>query len=640
MASIHLLDDQIINKIAAGEVVERPASVLKELVENAIDAGSTFIDIELMEGGKNHIAVFDDGKGIASDELDLAVTRHATSKIDGIDDLFSVQSMGFRGEALASIASVSQFSLISRQRGATEGVKVKWLGGDRQESQPYSCKEGTQVIVDELFYNVPARSKFLKSTASEFAHCLELIQAYALANPGVGFRLIHNKKEKLAVRGIEQPSPQSGFFGEDTLRKRAYEVWGEQQCRNFIYVSDKNQYGAFEALVSGPGVEKATGKNMVFFVNGRWVKDKVLRYGVLRGYQSHLLKGKFPQVIGYMTIDPTLIDVNVHPSKTELRFQYAGEVQGLLAVAIRKALRQGDWSGVERKATSEGVTSSVKQSSFTVDKGIEEFAQSRSTGMAFPSKVRNEAGSSAKPERNFSKMLEYSSPLTNGTHDKKTLGLQNQAPEILQASAPRLERFEKQEQIPWQEGRLIGSYANCYQILDFSEYMLLIDQHAFHERILFERLCNDVRLLQDSQPLMIPEALELNPVEIARLAENRESYHKIGFDYKIISDSTIEVKAVPSILAGKNYEHLFLELASSRFEGASTSGHMLPVSEHVLATIACHSAVRAGESVGEQEWKQLLSEAAKVDFYLNCPHGRRVFKRFSKREVEAWFDRV
>ncbi|MEN9834858.1 MAG: hypothetical protein RL011_1051, partial [Pseudomonadota bacterium] len=341
MGKIHLLEDHVINKIAAGEVVERPASVVKELVENAIDAGATQIDLSLEMGGLRSIAVTDNGGGMSAEDAALALRRHATSKIRDADQLFSISSMGFRGEALASIAAVSQFSLATREIGQKSGTKITVAGDDSPITLPWSGPEGTTVVVENLFFNVPVRAKFLKSPATEFSHILELMQAFALCRPTVGFSVRNNGRDHLRVG--PQILEDSPWFGEQVLRERSRVVVGKD-FEQLIYVRTTGRYGELEALVSPPGLEKPTSKSLFTFVNGRMVKDKVLRYGVLRGYHSHLMKGKFPAVVLHLRTDPSLVDVNVHPAKTEVRFQYPDEVQNLIALGIREKMRQADWA--------------------------------------------------------------------------------------------------------------------------------------------------------------------------------------------------------------------------------------------------------------------------------------------------------
>ncbi|RZA20290.1 MAG: DNA mismatch repair endonuclease MutL, partial [Proteobacteria bacterium] len=341
MARVHLLDDELINKIAAGEVVERPASVVKELVENAIDAGAQHIRVSLKDGGRQLIEVSDDGGGLSPEDAVLALKRHTTSKLRTADDLFAVSTMGFRGEALASISSVSRFTLQSMSRELAEGIRVHHEDG-RTTNTPWQGTFGTSVTVKDLFYNVPARKTFMKTSAAEFAVCHEYIQALALAMPERGFRLLHNDKEMFSVGPL--PVAEGWARGEQALRLRAQAILGEEITGKLVYVQHVDRHAKVEGLISPPGLDKASAKHIFTFVNHRWVKDKVLRNGVLRGYHSHILRGKFPVALMYLDVEASLVDVNVHPAKTELRFQYGSEVASAVAMAIRDGLRQGAWS--------------------------------------------------------------------------------------------------------------------------------------------------------------------------------------------------------------------------------------------------------------------------------------------------------
>lgn len=636
MGRIHLLEDHIINKIAAGEVVERPASVVKELLENSLDAGSSKIEIELDEGGKKRITIRDDGAGIRPEDVPLALTRHATSKISSDEDLFQVSSMGFRGEALASIASISRLSLGSRQAQAGEGVKLVVEGGNiATAAHPWNGPAGTSITIENLFYNVPAREKFLKSPNTEFSHCLDLVQSLAISRPEVGFSLVHNGKEKFRANPLRISDEQilRERVGEQILRERLGEVWGTELAKQLIYIEEENQYGNLEALVSPPGIEKATSRQMLSFVNKRWVKDKTLRYGLLRGYQSHLLKGRFPVSVVLFSCDPGLVDCNVHPAKTELRFQYSGEVQGLLAMGVRNGIRGVSWAGAseEKPPLSDsqsfmtGVGSSHQDALCEPDapKG---FQRSETASFVVPSSP------SASTSR---KTLEVSS----NKWEVKPRTMSSSQASLSFANSTSSKQEGEEEAIPWDLLKYIGCYSRCYLLFEGEQHLLAVDQHAFHERILFEKLLQDKDLLITTQPLLVPEVVDVSTQTCDFLVRNIQFLHDSGFQIKRCGDNAVEVFAVPSILTGKSFELLFEDLAKPINQGAEGDFLGSALSHHTLATLACHSAVRAGEELSIEEIKILIKDARSVDFYHNCPHGRRVFRWFSKPTVEAWFDR-
>lgn len=622
MASIHVLHDDIINKIAAGEVIDRPASMVKELVENAIDAASDAITIELLEGGSKQVIVRDNGQGMSPEDAHLAIKRHATSKIATADDLFAISTMGFRGEALAAIASISKFTLTTYVASTQTGISLQWHAGELHVENPwYGPQAGTTITVDEVFYNIPVRAKFLKSPLAEYAQCYELVQAFALAHPEISFQLLHNGKIKLTTFAQKSPSSITGF-AQAPVRDRISEVWGKELATKLLHVHEENQFGTLHAFISPPGLEKPSSKNMVFIVNGRYVKDKVLRYGLQRGYHSHLLKGSYPQILCFLTCDPALIDVNVHPAKTELRFQYPGEVQGLLARAIRQTLRQGQWASFA--AESRGPASRAAEDETEVIPTEISF-DPETLGLDVPSQHQQSHGARA-PQMGWSAR---STPLPTKTWEPTN------PPPVAAPAAPAAAPV-----IAWDSLQALGSAFGCYLLFEGEDRILAVDQHAFHERILYERLSSDPSLLKAQQPLIIPEVLSLEAREIADLQHHHQELSSLGFEFTIADERFVELHAVPLVVAGKNLQRVLADLLSFDPTQITSVDHHRDIVHHCLSTLACHAAIRAGETLSPTDWRALLAEAGRVDFYHNCPHGRRVFKWFSRREVEAWFDRL
>ena len=638
IGKIKQLDNRLANQIAAGEVVERPASVVKELLENALDAGATVITIDVDEGGVKRIRITDNGTGIAADELPLALARHATSKIASIDDLEAVATLGFRGEALASIASFSRLSLCSRLKGSQSGLKVDLDGGKGDLAGiAWQGPAGTTISVSDLFFNVPARGKFLKTTTTEYSHCFDLIQSVALSRPDVEINLLHNGKEKLNVNAlkVEKINIDRNILGEVVLRQRTKAILGKDLTDDLLYVLEQNDFGCFEGLVSPPGLEKPTSRQILTFVNKRWVKDNVIRYGIMRGYQSHLLKGKYPVAVVHFNCDPSLIDCNVHPAKTELRFQYSGEVQGLLALGVRKAIRSCDW--VQDKDSKNQTDEETK------DLGVEKDSQS-------VTRVKSDSEETTKITRNFlsNSPNRFLSKESRATTTSSRIQFEPRKNVLFDANITNkneatTKNFSKSENIlepiPWDEVRYVGNFAKCYLMFEKKNQLLMVDQHAFHERILFEKLNRDKSLLSQSQSLIIPEIVELSTAAAEYLLEEKDKLKEAGFDYTLVERNTFEINAIPSILTGKCLDSLFVSLTNP--QNQTNSGELMTnhLSHHTLSTMACHAAVRAGEDLNLEDINLLIKEASEVDFYHNCPHGRRVFKWFSKRQVESWFDR-
>jgi DNA mismatch repair protein MutL len=680
MARVQLLDDELINKIAAGEVVERPASVVKELVENAIDAGATHVKVILKDGGRQLIQVYDDGSGMTWDDAVLAVKRHTTSKLQSADQLFQVQTMGFRGEALASIASVSRFTLQTQSMGQ-EGCRVH-VEDARQLETVWQGPLGTTISVADLFYNVPARRAFMKNASAEFAACHEYMQALALSLPSTGFTLLHNDREIFSV----SPSPKADGLGrgEPAMRARAIGILGREDAEQLVYVQRSDRHGHVEALLSPPGLDKATARSCFTFVNGRWVRDKLLRFAIQRGYHSHLMKGKFPVALLYLTIDPALVDVNVHPAKTELRFQYAPEVQNAVVFAIREALREGAWAG-DRTATSKppqatepasvdkqtavqmpsetslsiapqdfdlylpqnsyqvpapqpATAAAVKRTTMRFDAAPAPVSSSRVRELAPdlftpPAKAPERRDGSAGSSLLGSALRQGASQETIAADAEAVrTAAKPMAYAQVQKPSAQVPAADGKSIIPWLDLQFIGPFARCFLLFEYQQQLLAIDQHAFHERVLYERLLENPELLRRSQPLLMPEVLEFSPTECERLLVMKEALAALGIAIHGVSATEIEVTAVPSLLVNKDIGSLL---------GAILGGKDKPseLAHDVLATMACHAAVRAGEDLPEAELKALLKEAESVDFYHNCPHGRRVFRWWKQSQVAAWFDR-
>jgi DNA mismatch repair protein MutL len=636
MSQIQLLDDNLINKIAAGEVVERPASVVKELIENSLDAGATKITVELQEGGRKRILISDNGSGMSSADASKALMRHATSKIKSAEDLFNLQTMGFRGEALASISAVSRFTLMTCRQGQNEGLRIQLDGGTAIEEAPWQSAGGTTIICDDLFFNVPVRQKFLKAAQVEYGVVVELMQALSLSHPQTDFTLVHNGKEVLRAPAVPG---EAGSLSESALRGRFAQVMKGDAGLGMVYTTAECAYGSMVGLISAPGVERGSAKDMFLFVNGRWIKDKSLRFAVLRGYHSHLLRGKYPVVAIFVTVDPGLVDANVHPAKTEVRLQYSNEIHSMLAGAVREGIRRAEWAAqpsvsapISSRSSShlkdDAVTlwDSPQKSSFSTAKADDwSPSSSRASQFAGSSSHNYDAGNESKPAR-----WRDVTPVQNNLFE-----------DIPVARAPVASAAS--QSIPWAELKYMGSIADCYLLFSHGDRqsgarLLGIDQHAFHERVLYERLTRNTELLKTSQSLLVPEGLILSPREIGALREIKSQLENNGFRFDFMDDHSIEVRAVPVLLAKADLQGLMESMARADDSELPLENN-IGLTHDILATMACHGAVRAGEKLGENELKILLNEARDVDFFHNCPHGRRVFRWWDEAQIARWFDR-
>ena len=638
MDRIQLLDDHLINKIAAGEVVERPCSVVKELVENAVDAGATKITVDIQDGGKKRILVSDNGCGMSPADAKKSLLRHATSKIKSAEDLFNLNTMGFRGEALASISAVCRFTLMTCEQGQIDGVKLQVTGDSDMASAPWQSSGGTTIICDDLFFNIPVRKKFLKASGSEYAAILELLQALALSNPTIDFTLIHNGKETLRAPAAVGGSDESP---EKRLRKRFSQVMRGDAGLDMIYVEGDSQWGQMTALVSAPGVERASSKDVFLFVNGRWIKDKSLRFAVLRGYHSHLLRGRYPVAAVFLSIDSSLVDANVHPAKTEVRLQYAAEIHNMMAHAVRTGIRKGEWAA----SPSHPLFAQASAASSS-EKDVDSLAPSSSSHSSHGTRAWRSQRTSPAVWRDVTPSFSMPRSGSEGRehgNDHLALG-QND----FDSSVKPLGQIETKanltstQAVPWRELHYFGSVADCYLLFGHGERasgsrLLVVDQHAFHERIIYERLVRDQNLLKSSQALLVPECVHLGPQATATIKEMLPVLTSNGFALDVLDDSNVEVRAVPVLLAKSDITTL-LETISEQSEKLPMHDNVGLLHDH-LATFACHAAVRAGEAIGPDELKILLKEADDVDFYHNCPHGRRVIRWWEESQIGRWFDR-
>ena len=606
--AIQPLHDDVINKIAAGEIVNRPAHAVKELIENALDAGGRQISVDIEAGGCKRISVSDDGQGIDREELPLAIARHATSKIHLIDDLYSIKSMGFRGEALAAMAAISRFSLASRTEASKEGAKLTKVDGE-EDIRTIDRPAGTTVTLEDIFFNVPARRKFLNSPQTEFAYIQEIFQQFGIAYPHVGFQLIRDGKEKFSWPEVESKTDDPG------LLSRLQQVFGKEDM--WLHGKGESDYASCEVFCGPPGQDKATGRWIMSFVNQRIIKDRMVRSAILRGYHSHLLQGRFPRAVVFLEMDPSLVDVNVHPSKTEVKFQYPVEIQALISKVIRERLRVGDWSAQNIAEPQEVAPPRPK---------LPEPALPRASTPSYqPPKIP------AKPTQ-------------DSLWSPKKLDIGDQ-----RAEAPALssvERRPEREQEPPvgsnQNGdfdlgsmEYLGTVFDCYLLFRNKERLLAVDQHAFHERILYEQLLKDYEYGIQGQKLAIPEVISISNLGCQNLVRQQKELASWGIVFAVVSETEIELQKIHPLLIGRNLVHMIQELAESEISASFES-----LASGTLATIACHSAVRAGEHLSDEKRKELIKCARTVDFFHNCPHGRRVFRWFSQNEVERWFDRT
>jgi len=585
----------LVDQIAAGEVVERPASVVKELVENAIDAGADRIRVEVRGGGAQLVAVTDDGRGMTPDDARLALQRHATSKLRGIADLSDIRSFGFRGEALPAIASVSRFRLRTRARGAAEGFEIRIENGEAVAARPAAGPEGTRVEVAQLFGAIPARRKFLKKDATEWGHVSDWLSRAALALPGVHFDVIRDDKPALAWPATRDPLV------------RIAAVLGEREAAALLHARRDHGDLALEAFVSAPDTHRATGTGIHLFVNARPVRDKTMRHALLQVMRDVLPRGRFPTALLFLDVAGGGVDVNVHPAKWEVRFADAQAVHRLVATGVRDAIHHERWiGGAETPAADRAAAPAWSHA--TAPRGA---VQPGSVGETHTDWLFASAG--------------------------------GDVPQPVEPGGPAGEGAR-----PFRFGDLrgLGQLLGTYLLTEDKHGLVLVDQHAAHERVLYERM-RARWLAGDSarQSLLVPITLELDAAGRAALLDAPELLGRLGFEVEPFDGATVAIRAVPELLAERDPAGLVRGLAEELHEGGGATEalrartRILDSADHLFATMACHAARRAGEVLVEAEQRALLDALDAIPWAPTCPHGRPVAVRMSLGEIERRFGR-
>lgn len=612
--AIRILPDTLVNQIAAGEVIERPASVVKELVENAIDAGASSIEITLVDGGKSLIAVADNGKGMAREDLELAVERHATSKLPD-DDLFHIGYLGFRGEALPSIASVARLSVTSRSRQAENGWRMEVNGGVKQSPVPAASAAGTRVEVRDLFYAAPARLKFLKTAAGEVTQCVDIVNRIALANPQISFYLIDGQKKKISLNAC-----QGELF--DARLKRLSDVMGREFGENSLLINAERDHLRISGYVSLPTYNKANSLSQYLFVNNRPVRDKLLLGAVKGAYQGVLEIGRYPLCALFFDIDPDYVDVNVHPSKAEVRFFDGAAVRGLLVSAIRNALTAGSRQTAAPANLESFLQDSLENASLTAPLLMSDDKEEA----AFLNDCHQPAPSA------FRRTLP---PLPSRP---RTAAL----PELERKFSVRAEEDDNSRYADADGvlGQAKAQFHNTYIISQTEDSIVLIDQHAAHERIVMEKMkkaLNEGRK-PATQMLLIPEIVELDACDKQRLLENAENLDQLGLSVEEFGPSAVIVREIPALIKDCDTQKLVHDLAEQIAEWGSDFA-LTEKLNHIVATMACHGSVRAGRSLNLAEMNHLLREMEQTPNSGQCNHGRPTYIELKLKDIDKLFHR-
>ena len=610
---IRILPETLCNKIAAGEVVERPASVVKELLENSLDAGASEIRVEVESGGRKLIKVIDNGRGMDRDDVFLCLERHATSKISSDEDLFRLRSFGFRGEALPSIAAVSRLTLASRSSETEVGWEIYAEGGNVKRAGEVGIPCGTTVEVRDLFFNTPARRKFLRQEETELGHIGDVVTKLALAQPTVRFSLVHRGRTLIDL------------YRHNSLAERVAELLGRPLFKEMLPLAVSGPLDMkLEGMISQPAVNRATTGAMYTFINGRYIRDRVVQHALLEGYRRLLVKGRYPALVLFLQIDPSLVDVNVHPTKHEVRFHDQKKVHDFIVAALQQTLRSSSWladtaaAPADRAGLSTAPAAPYLQSS----------ADTVSAG-GNPAEIRRQEVREALFAYGQRQPASSQADLHSGA--RHAAGTPFVLPEP--AAAENAGGF-------FSSLRIIGQYRRSFIVGQDGDDLILIDQHAAHERIGFERLRAEFRRGQvERQSLLFPAILEFEFREASHLLEHLDEFERLGFELEPFGGRTFALKAIPRLLAGEQAEQLVRDVAAE-LVSLGSSGLVEAALDEILILMACHGMIRANQTLTDGEIKALLRDLDQVDFSAHCPHGRPVMKRFPLTEVERMFRRT
>ena len=613
---IRVLEDRVINKIAAGEVVERPASIVKELVENAIDAGATVLKVDLKAGGRTLIRVSDNGTGMDRHDATLCLERHATSKIRSDEDLFSVATLGFRGEALPSIAAIGRFEIVTRKTGDEVGTRIAVEGGRLMDISDAGCPEGTEITLRSIFYNIPARRKFLRTAGTELSHCLEAVVRQVLPRPEIDVEVVHDGKTVIRAPSV------------DTVAERACDLLGPHG-RALVPISFNEGPLELEAFVSPVGVHRASGRGASYlYVNGRFVSDMVLRRAIREAYRGLVPKGRFPTVVVKVTVPPDHVDVNVHPAKTEVRFRFAYD----LTDAVGRGLRAGlEAHGIKKPVATEA----RYQPKFAQPEQSPLPLRASPGALWRPTPVPADPVPSGRSGQGMGPVAVGEDTNSTETHAPDSFTL----PTDLGHTGRTADSRDLLPVPRFADLQVLGQLAKTYLLCEGAGELVVVDQHAAHERVMLHQLMKaPERHLGTGKRFLTPAVIELNASRAAALVAHLEGLARFGFEIEAFGGNSVAVKQVPAALGGIKLQRLIEDVADDIAEG----GKGRPaddVVEHVLATMACHSAIRAGQTLSQYEMRALLTATDRVDFSV-CAHGRPVSIRISAAELEKRFHRT
>lgn len=628
---ISVLDQNTIDKIAAGEVVERPASVVKELVENAIDAGASAVTVEIKEGGISFIRITDNGSGIEKEQVPLAFLRHATSKIQGVDDLLRISSLGFRGEALSSIAAVSQVELITKPHEQLIGVRYLIEGGQEKGMEEIGAPDGTTFLIRNLFYNTPARAKFLKTPTTEAGYISSFIEQLALSHPHISFKYMQNGQTKLHTSG------------NNNLKEVIYQIYGRDITKELIEIHTSDASGDFQihGFIGKPVISRGNRNFENYYVNGRYVKSKIIMKAIEDAYHTFMMQHKYPFTSLYLTINGEDVDINVHPTKMEVRFSHQEQVY--------KNVYQAVLDGLSHRELIPEVTIKEPDQTSEKDNLPNKPRQPIHTPEPFENKRRILEQTQKIPvqETPIPKAPIRETPVYHKSA-KKDNTPQEKVPVINEAPQKKTEK--KPEQMELFDGillspdakkhhKIIGQVFDTYWLVQMEDKLYIIDQHAAHEKVLYERIVKEMKNRKvTSQLLSPPLIISLNLQECDKLNTYMHVFTSLGFEIEVFGGQEYSIRAVPQNLYGLTQEDFFIEILDQLEETPIAKAP--DVLSDRMATMACKAAVKGNQKLSSQEAIALIDELLTLDNPYNCPHGRPTIISMTKYELEKKFKRI
>ncbi len=647
MPKIEILDQQTIDKIAAGEVVERPSSVVKELVENAIDAKASAVTVEIKEGGISFIRITDNGCGIEKDQVNLAFLRHSTSKIRDVEDLLTVSSLGFRGEALSSIAAVSQVELITKTLSGLSGIRYVIEGGKEKSLEEIGAPEGTTFLVRNLFYNTPARRKFLKTPHTEAGYIGDLMERLALSHPEISFKLIVNNQPKLHTSG------------NSSLKEIIYHVYGRDIASNLIEVHGENELISVDGFIGKPLISRGNRNFENYFINGRYVKSSLIAKSIEEAYQSFVMQHKYPFTALQISVKGNLLDVNVHPSKMELRFREGEAIFRFLTELLRNAINQSELVyqvNLEQEREEKARREQEKQKYLQSGRQAPEPFETKRLE-AVKRAIRKDSPYEARYQNRDRQIQETAPAAEEPKQAQKTESAKEQPEQVQETLTFAAGKPEETAAFPLKqeeetaggrklldmssrkEHKIIGQLFDTYWLVEFDSQLYIIDQHAAHEKVLYERMLASLETRDfTSQSVYPPVLLTLSMQEEGLLKKYLSYFQQLGYEIEHFGGKEYAVTAVPANLFSLNGKELMIEILDSLagFQGKETPRMIT----EKIASMSCKGAVKGNQKLSEEEMTALIGELLTLENPYHCPHGRPTVISMSKHELEKKFKRV